>query len=110
MDDLRRTLATTATRTVALLEQSRKLVGVARSEVKLAELRVKNEKQRRESGRSTLFVVHQMENTVVSARYKLLSARIAFLKGCADLAALTGTLLGDLGVKARAARVTVRTR
>ncbi|MFH2006944.1 MAG: TolC family protein [bacterium] len=110
IEELRRTLATTAARTVALLEQARELVRVVRSEVQLAELRVKNERQRRESGRSTLFVIHEMENTLVSARYKLLSARIAFLKGCADLAALTGTLLSDLGVEARSARLSMRGR
>jgi len=97
--DLRQTLVAEATRGVALLRLQRKLWQTTGAEVRLAEVRLSNERKKHEAGRSSNFVLLQMQNDLVQARHKLFAARVGWFKQRVALAALMGDLLGRYGLR-----------
>lgn len=97
--EMRQTLAAEATRGVALLRLQRKLWQTSEAEVRLAGLRLGNERKKHRAGRSSNFVLLQMQNDLVGARHKLFAARVGWLKQRVALAALMGDLLGRYGLR-----------
>lgn len=105
IDELRRTLASSATRMVALLSQQARLVNTSRAETLLRERQLRDEQKRVGAGRSSMFTLQQMQDAVLTARFNVIAARVGYLKTRADLAALTGTLLPAAGLSVRHAKV-----
>jgi outer membrane protein TolC len=97
--ELRQTLVAEAVRTVALLRLQRKLWQTTEAEVRLAALRLDNERKKHRAGRSSNFVLLQMQNDLVGARHKLFAARVSWLKKRVELAVLMGDLLGRYGLR-----------
>jgi len=97
--ELRQTLVAEATRGVALLRLQRKLWQTSEAEVRLAGSRLGNERKKHQAGRSSNFVLLQMQNDLVGARHKLFAARVGWLKQRVALAALMGDLLGRYGLR-----------
>jgi outer membrane protein TolC len=103
--DLRRALATSATRLVAMLSQQARLVTTSKAEAQLREQQLKDEQQRFGAGRSSRFTLQQMQDAVLTARFNVIAARVGYLKTRADLAALTGSLLRAAGLRVRNAKI-----
>ncbi len=101
IDELEQRLISEATRTAAQLQLDRRLAETAAEEHRLAKLRLENERKRHATGRSSLYVVLQLQNEAVATAHKALSARLAVLKRQADLETLTGTLLARFGLRAK---------
>jgi outer membrane protein TolC len=101
IDELKQGLISEATRTAAQLQLDRRLAHTAAEEHRLAKLRLENERKRYAAGRSSLYVVLQLQNEAVATAHKALSARLAVLKRRADLETLTGTLLARFGLRAK---------
>lgn len=97
--DLRQTLVAEAVRGVALLRLQRKLWQTSAAEVRLAAVRLDNERKKHAAGRSSNFVLLQMQNDLVGARHKLFAARVGWLKQRVALAALMGDLLARYGLR-----------
>jgi outer membrane protein TolC len=97
--EMRQTLVAEATRGVALLRLQRRLWQTTAAEVRLAAARLDNERKKHRAGRSSNFVLLQMQNDLVGARHKLFAARVGWLKQRVDLAALMGDLLGRYGLR-----------
>ena len=95
---LRQTLVAEATKTVALLKLQQKLMATTRAEVALARLRLDNERKKKAAGRSSAYVLLQIQNDLTKARHKAFSARVGFLKRRIELAALMGDLLPRWGL------------
>ncbi len=104
IDELKQSLVSEATRTVAQLQLALRIAHTAELERRLAVLRLANERKKQAVGRSSLYVVLQMQNEVTSTAYKAFSARMDVLKRRAELAALTGTLLARLRLRAKAVK------
>ena len=101
IDELEQRLISEATRFAAQLQLDRRLAETAAEEHRLAKLRLENERKRHATGRSSLYVVLQLQNEAVATAHKALSARLAVLKRQADLETLTGTLLARFGLRAK---------
>lgn len=97
--DLRQALVAEATRGVALLRLQRKLWQTTEAEVRLAAVRLANERKKHEAGQASAFVLLTMQNDLVQARHKLFAARVGWLKQRVELAALMGDLLGRYGLR-----------
>ncbi len=97
--EMRQTLVAEATRGVALLRLQRKLWQTTEAEVRLAAVRLENERKKHKHGRSSNFVLLQMQNDLVQARHKLFAARVGWLKQRVALATLMGDLLGRYGLR-----------
>ena len=89
-----------ATRTVAQLRLDERLARTATLEHRLAALRLQNERKRHAAGRSSVYVILQLQNQVTKTAHKAFAARLGVLKRRAELEALTGTLLGRFGLRA----------
>jgi outer membrane protein TolC len=98
LDEIRQTLVASATQAVALLRLDKRLVATSEKEHALAVLRLENERKRFAVGRSSLFVLLQLQQDVTSAAHKALTARLGYLKRWADLETLTGALLHRFGL------------
>jgi outer membrane protein TolC len=101
VDELRQTLVSSATRAVALLGMEKEIARTSEKERALAVERLENERKRFAVGRSSLFVLLQLQNDVTAAAQKVLAARLACLKRWAELEALTGALLGRFGISGK---------
>jgi outer membrane protein TolC len=99
LDELRQTLVAEATKTVALLRLEQRLARTAGLEERLATLRLANERKKYVAGRSSAYVLLQIQNDLIKARHKAFSARITVFKRRVELAALTGDLLARWGLK-----------
>jgi len=97
--EMRQTLVAEAVRTVALLRLQRKLWQTTEAEVRLASVRLDNERKKHQAGRSSNFILLQMQNDLVGARHKLFAARVGWLKKRVELAVLMGDLLGRYGLR-----------
>lgn len=99
LDEVRQTLVAAATRAVALLALEKRLASTSAKEHALALLRLENERKRFAVGRSSLFVLLQLQQDVTAAAHRALTARLACLKRWAELEALTGALLARFGLR-----------
>jgi outer membrane protein TolC len=97
--ELQQTLVAEATKNVALLRLQRKLWQTTLAEVRLAAVRLDNERRKHQVGRSSNFVLLQMGNDLIQAQQKLFSARVGWHKQRVELATLMGDLLGRFGLR-----------
>jgi len=84
------------------IRQAEEQVGTARAAMELARVQLRNEIDKLAQGRSTAFLVAQLQQQLSQAQQQEIAARIQFEQNDITRMALTGDLYGNYGLKSNA--------